>query len=330
MKQTDHLVRTLLVAGSMLASTDTLAADEAAKPAAYAPDFVPTRADRVILLDVEQAGARIHAVGERGVVLQSDDGGSNWKGRRTPTTRTLTGIVFNDEKHGVAVGHGATILRTEDGGATWQAVVVEDAGIDSLLGAVALGGTRVIAYGAFGLYLESNDNGRGWTRHQVIDAEFDRHISQVIEAGDGLLLIGETGTLATSADGVNYTRVVSPYEGSFFGGLATPAGAWLIYGMRGNVFRSEDRGATWTKVEVGSQKTVSSGRVLSDGRIVLVGIAGNVLVSGDDGRSFAKLDAGLRQSLAQVVELAGGGLLVVGDAGVAKVAQPGTGTATAR
>lgn len=198
------------------------AANEApATAAAYAPTFVPTKANRLILLDVQPAGKRLVAVGERGVIMISDDGGNSWKGQRAPTTRTLTAVVFSDEKNGVAVGHGGTIVRTTDGGTTWQAVKVPETGPDSMLGAVALGSGRILAYGSFGLFMESTDNGATWQRTQIIDEEFDRHISQIFKAGDKYVLVGESATFAVSNDGTKWERRESPYKGSLFGGLVT-------------------------------------------------------------------------------------------------------------
>ena len=56
----------------------------------------PIRSDRVILLDVAMAGKRLVAVGERGVVMASDDNGVTWVGTRAPVTRTLTAVTFID------------------------------------------------------------------------------------------------------------------------------------------------------------------------------------------------------------------------------------------
>jgi photosystem II stability/assembly factor-like uncharacterized protein len=290
-----------------------------AAEAPVVPDFIPTKFDRIILLDAVHAGTRLLAVGERGVLVRSGDGGAHWQAQRLPTTQTLTALAFNDENNGVAVGHDATVLRTADGGATWKRVKIEEAGIDSFLGATALGGTRIVIYGAFGEFYESNDNGATWQRERVIDKDFDRHISQVIKVGDRYLLVGESGTLALSDDLATWKKLAAPYEGSYFGGLVTKGGAWLIYGMRGNVYRSEDAGASWSKVDLGTHLSVMNGRVLADGRIVLVGINGLTEVSSDDGKTFVRRDTGVRQSLAQVLPLADGAVLVVGERGIARI-----------
>lgn len=303
-----------------LCCTVAFAADEPPKGAAsYAPTYVPSKANRIILLDAAQAGARVVTVGERGVVMQSENDGATWKALRTATTRTLTGVAFNDDKNGVAVGHGGVILRTVDAGNTWQLVKVAEAGVDSLLGVTALGGTRLVAYGAFGLYLETNDNGQTWVRHKIINADFDRHISKIFKVGDKFLMVGESATLASSDDAVVWTQLESPYKGSWFGGLATKSGAWLIYGMRGNVYRSGDSGANWTKIEVGGQQSLAGGRLLADGRVVLIGASGKLVLSSDDAYTFAPIKSRVRQSLSQVLPLASGKWLVVGEAGVAMV-----------
>jgi photosystem II stability/assembly factor-like uncharacterized protein len=317
-----RVARVLLAACAMLGAGVALPADDAPAATSYVPAFVPTKPNKVILLDIAKSGTQLLAVGERGVLLRSNDGGATWKGQRTPTTRTLTSLAFNDENNGIAVGHGATILRTADGGTTWQPVKVKEAGIDSLLGATALGGTRMIAYGSFGLYLESNDNGQTWTRQQVIDADFDRHISQVFKAGDKLVLVGESATLAASDDGKTFKKIESPYKGSWFGGMATNSGAWLIYGMRGNVYRSENAGATWTMIDAGGEQSLTNGRLLDDGRILLVGIGGKLAVSADDGHTFTPVATGTRQGLAQVLPLADGKLLAVGESGVTRIDAP--------
>jgi photosystem II stability/assembly factor-like uncharacterized protein len=273
------------------------------------------RPDRIILLDIQRAGTQLVSVGEYGWILRSADNGQHWQSVRTPADRTLTALAFADERLGIAVGHGATLLRTTDGGQQWTAIPLEGIGRDSLLGVTHLGGQRFVAYGAFGHYLESRDGGLSWTRKQVLNADFDRHIAKVIKAGDQLFLFGESGTLLRSNDlGDSWEPLESPYEGSFFGGLATPGGTLLAFGMRGNLYRSSDQGQSWRLVPLDTKVALQGGQVLPDGRIALVGNAGLLALSGDDGRSF-QLSKAAHGGLAQLVAVADG-VLVVGDAGV--------------
>ena len=80
---------------------------------------IPMKQDRTLLLDAFRADQRAVAVGARGTVFVSTDGGKVWKSQRTASTRTLTAVTALNDKTWLAVGHGGTILRSEDGGQTW-------------------------------------------------------------------------------------------------------------------------------------------------------------------------------------------------------------------
>ncbi|MFK0090718.1 WD40/YVTN/BNR-like repeat-containing protein [Pseudomonas sp. NPDC090755] len=294
---------------AVLAASTAVLADEPVMPGS------PIKPDRIILLDIQRVGTQLFSVGERGWILRSVDQGQHWQAVPTQAQRTLTALAFADEHLGIAVGHGATLLRTTDGGQQWTRIPLDGIGHDSLLGVTHLGGGHFVAYGAFGHYLESRDGGQHWARKQVLDENFDRHIARVIVAGGRLFLFGESGTLLRSDDrGEHWQALESPYEGSFFGGLATPNGALLAFGMRGNLYRSSDQGQSWRSIELESSVALQGGQVLPDGRIALVGNAGLVALSSDDGRSF-QLSKAAHGGLAQIVAV-DDGALVVGDAGV--------------
>jgi photosystem II stability/assembly factor-like uncharacterized protein len=290
-----------------------------AQHAARTPPVVAIKPDRIILMDLEQAGQRIIAVGERGFALLSDDGGQTWKAVPTPVTRTLTGLAFRDEKLGIAVGHGASLIRTEDAGETWSQVALDEAGSDSLLGVTHLDGERFLAYGAFGLLFETADAGQTWTRRTVISEEFDRHISQVLPVDGKLLLVAESGTLARSDDGgQTWTALTSPYEGSFFGALETRDGAVLVYGMRGNIWRTNDLGTTWHKVETGTTASLMSGRQLADGRVLFVGNTGLLALSRDGGQTVHVHWSPAGRGFAALLE-SGDEILTAGESGIARL-----------
>src|SRR3954464_11170941 len=71
------------------------------------------------------------AVGDRGVIWHTKDGGRNWKLQTSGVTCRLEAVQFLDGEAGIAVGgwtqpythqtHGV-VIRTRDGGRTWQSV----------------------------------------------------------------------------------------------------------------------------------------------------------------------------------------------------------------
>ncbi|MCE4070838.1 MULTISPECIES: YCF48-related protein [Pseudomonas] len=290
-------------------------------PASYAfaqppaPDYA-VRPDRVLLLNIADTGAGLVAVGERGVVLRADEPGEHWVSTRAPTTRTLAGVAFADARHGVAVGHGGTLLRSDDGGQHWQAVEADTNG-DALLGVAAMGEGRMVAWGAFGLYLMSADNGVTWQRHSVLGDDFDRHISQIIALASGdWLLVGESGTLARSADhGQTWQAMPSPYAGSLFGALQLKGGGLLIYGMRGNLWYSADAGQSWEQRPTGTTFALNGAVQLKSGRVLVMGNSGLLLASDDQGGHFG-VQPSTHASLARAIERGDGQLLAVGDRGV--------------
>jgi photosystem II stability/assembly factor-like uncharacterized protein len=279
------------------------------------------KATKTTLLDYAVVGKTLVAVGERGVVMRSDDGGLNWSGVNTASSRTLTAVAFATDKVGVAVGHGGTILRTEDAGLSWVAVKVKEVGQDALLGITVLKNGHFVVCGAFGLYLVSEDLGRTWRRESVIAEDFERHLSRVIEARQAMFLVGETGVMARSTDGgKKWILLKSPYAGSYFGILETGSGALLAFGMRGNVYRSTDQGETWAKMPFDSKSTLNGGSISTDGRVVLAGNNGLIAVSADEGQTFSIQHAPQGTSLSQARLLEGGDIAYVGYMAVGRQA----------
>ena len=97
--------------------------------------LIMPKAQSSLLLDIAAAGDRLVAVGERGHILYSDDGGRSWKQARVPTSVMLTRLSFISASTGWAVGHDGNILLSTDGGLNWvlqrdgvsdQALINED------------------------------------------------------------------------------------------------------------------------------------------------------------------------------------------------------------
>lgn len=290
------------------------------------------KAQRALLTDVAHAGQRLVAVGERGHILYSEDQGQSWTQARVPSLNLLTSVYFPDEQHGWAVGHDAVILATTDGGKTWveQFKDVEREEGAPFLDVWFKDAQHGLVIGAYGALLETTDGGAHWedvSERLANDDGYHLNALTALNGGD-LIVVGEMGVIFRSADsGLTWEKLESPYEGSLFGVQATAQpGGVVVYGLRGNVFHSEDAGSHFaaSRVEMahGTFEVGLSGSTLAaDGTLVLVGHAGAVLSSTDAGKSFSVTFRPDRLSLAAASSNSQGNLVLVGQGGV-RVASP--------
>ena len=276
-------------------------------------------AQRSLLLDIAAVGERVIAVGERGHVLVSKDGGTNWVQARVPTRSTLTAVAMVDERLGWVVGHDAVILYSVDGGKNWTRQFFAPAEETPLFDVWFADPSHGLAVGAYALILETHDGGKSWERRTI--GEEDPHFYAITEGHDGsLYLAGEFGALFRSRDrGKTWGALPSPYEGPFFGILGLNDGALLVFGLRGTLYRSEDGGLTWRPGKTGTTASLMSGVQLTDGTIVIVGLSGTILVSKDGGDSFMSASRNDRKGIVAVVEVEPGQLLAVGEGGLTRI-----------
>lgn len=311
-----------------------------------------------VLMDVTYAGERLVAVGERGIVLLSDDEGKSWRQAKVPVAVSLTRVKFSGAEMGWAVGHYGVVLHTVDGGETWVqqldgttaaqlALVAAQARAKASLGdALAqrqlieaehlvrdgpdkpffdlhiLDEKRCYIIGAYNLMFMTEDGGKTWRSwlHQL-DNPKGLHLYAIAGAGEALYVAGEQGLFFRSQDGgKTFHRVAMPYQGSFFAIALQPSGYLAVAGLRGNAFRSTDQGVTWERVEGSPPVSISAAIVLQDGSLLVANQAGELLVSRDKGRSLEPLRTTLQPALMAVLPLRDGTLLGVGMRGVTSIA----------
>lgn len=285
------------------------------------PEFstIAPLAAKSYLLDGVLADGRVVAVGERGHVLYSDDKGDTWTQVRVPTIATLTGVYFHDKNLGWAVGHDAVILKTIDGGESWERVHFAPEEERPLFDVWFSDENNGIAVGAYGFFLTTEDGGKSWASKMI--SEDDWHLNQIKTSETGRLYIAaEAGTIYRSDDqGLTWTSLDSPYEGSFFGTLPLGGDTLLIFGLRGNLFRSDDAGETWQKITTDTKAILNSGLRLPDGRIFIVGLGGALLVSSDDGLTFTLQPQADRKGILSALPIEKNELMLVGQGGVKKI-----------
>jgi photosystem II stability/assembly factor-like uncharacterized protein/tetratricopeptide (TPR) repeat protein len=248
------------------------------------------------------------AVGDRGLILHTVDGGRHWAPQNSTVDGRLASVFFLDEQNGWAAGGAMNpftpattgiLLRTRDGGHTWShdrrlalpaiaRIKFSDASHGWALG-------QASAYFPSGVYT-TNDGGRSW--------------AALPAAAGGAWLTGDfvdpnTGALAgrTSALAVVKRRGVEPVAADF--GiralhqmrLAPPASGWLV-GDGGLVLTSRDLGKNWQTTETDIPSALReqfdfTALAVQGPHCWIAGTPGTrVLHSGDGGRSWEVADTG--------------------------------------
>ncbi|MNZ13492.1 Ycf48-like protein [compost metagenome] len=317
------------------------------------PSAISARASVALLTAVEPAAGKLVAVGERGIVLLSTDDGKTWAQAQVPTSLMLTGVRFADAQKGWAVGHGGLVLATTDGGRSWHKqldglaaarLLLEDArgregatprqladaerfvkeGADKPFLDLDVQNERTVTVvGAFGLAFRSDDGGQSWQPWQSrIPNEQGSHLYAIRHIGQTQYIAGEMGAVFRSGDGgASFTRIETPYEGSFFGLTLVSPEHLLVYGLRGNAFVSRDGGASWQRCRLDTEESITAGAVLKDGSIVVGNQAGGLYRSTDGGLSFTAVPLGKPAPIVGLTESAGGSLILAGARGTVRLSE---------
>lgn len=325
----------------VLASSAMFCVASRAAPVAVTLDLLTTpapvtgRPERKMLLDVARCGRQLLAVGEFGLIAASGDEGKTWRQLPAPTSVTLTAISCANERVGWVVGHDGVILATADGGAHWikqldgaainqqvldaakarqeqvQALGSQSQKNRDLLehaqdlladaqAAVAAGPSRPLmsvrvvdtrtafAAGAYGQLLRTLDAGKTWTYiGDRLHNPTGLHLNSIELGRNGELYIAaEAGTIFRSRDRGQTWTRTDVGYSGNLYGVVAAPAAIVAYGFRGHLFRSTDGGTTWQPVASPSDKSVVRGEALEGGRSVLATQEGEFLSSSDDGRSF--------------------------------------------
>lgn len=313
------------------------------------PSVQSHKAQGAAMLAVARAGKRLVAVGERGIVLLSDDAGANWRQAQVPVQGTLTAVVFADAKTGWAAGHLGVVLRSDDAGATWHkqldglqvaALVLQSAqtsgdeiAIASAQRLVEEGADKPFfdlefrdtqhghVVGAYGLMLSTEDGGKTWSAVTPrLPNPKNLHLYGIRSHGDTMLIAGEQGLLLRSTDrGASFASLESPYKGSFFGLLRSETDVWVAYGLRGSAYRTSDAGEHWEKIETGVPMAVGAGMALPGGGFVLMSQIGDALVGQDNDAAIRRIPTREPVPVSGVVQADDGSLIVASLRGMRRL-----------
>lgn len=271
------------------------------------PALIITHAAQSNILGVATAGLRTIAVGERGIILVSEDGARSWRQVPSPISVTLTSVRFADSQNGVAVGHGGTVLTTSDGGLNWQVrldgrkaaemvlaaaqtngqprtlrlaeQLVADGPDKPFLDAAYLSNDKVLVVGAYGLAFISEDAGATWSPfNDRLNNPQGLHLYAIRAKGNEVLIVGEQGLIFRSGDmGASFQKLSPPYAGSFFTAEILSDRSVLVAGLKGNTWHGAADGSKWQKVETGQAVSITASQISAEGTVLLANQAGEIL-----------------------------------------------------
>lgn len=270
------------------------------------------------LLGVGLAGNALVAVGSRGLIIRSEDGGSQWSQCEVPVQSDLLAVHFPSAERGWAVGHDGVVLHSSDGGRTWlrqldgrSALATFEAyysapensdsqALASIRQNLGKGPTlpfldvwfedeqRGFIVGSFGMIAATADGGKTWApwTHRI-DNPQQYNLNAVRGIGRDIVIAGEHGSVFVLDRQTNRFRLQDTgYNGSFFG-VVGHSESWVAYGLRGVAYRRDNKPkAEWTRVTLPVEQTLTAGDYSQEHGFVLVDAAGRILQGDRSGQRW--------------------------------------------
>lgn len=222
------------------------------------------------------------AVGSKGVMLATDDGGQSWRAQRSPTDDSLLDVYFSDEQNGWLVCERSIYdLKTNDEARTYL--------------------------------MHTTNGGASWTRINVVGLDVDARLVRALFAGDNRgWTFGEAGALYTTRDGgVNWERQRVPTRHLLLGGaFLNGAQGWLV-GAGATILQTADGGETWHADTIVSARSAPKAAEAQAVRFTAVsfpdkwhgwavGASGRVFITNDSGRTWHEQQSNVRADLSDV------------------------------
>ncbi len=254
------------------------------------------------------------AVGSKGTLLATEDGGQSWKAKSRPAEDSLRDIYFSDELNGWVVCEKNVyelktrdeprtyLMNTTDGGEHWKRVNIRGAETEArLVRAIFSPSGRGWAFGEGGAVYTSHDNGANWvrlqapTRHLLLGGTFiDDDRGWIVGAGATILQTsdgGETWHLShlPGANGIRFNAT------SFVGNRL----GWAV-GSEGTVYRTINGGRTWAPQNSRVLADLFDVKFLDAVEGWAVGAEGTVIYTNDGGLHWTQQPSGITHPLERV------------------------------
>ncbi|HEY6363542.1 MAG TPA: YCF48-related protein, partial [Candidatus Binatia bacterium] len=201
------------------------------------------------------------AIGSRGTILHTQDGGRSWISASLAEDLTLSSVAFVNPTKGWIVGEFGVIFQTQNGGKNWdkQKSPVEVSFVSgesrNLFALLLREPETGWAFGLDGVVLKTRKGSRWEIIRQKKESDSSAAANHLFAAAasDGRLwAVGERGTvLQSDPEGLNWQHAKIETPPLSLNGIAFGKnGLGLIVGNRGVILRTEDGGITWKRLKI--------------------------------------------------------------------------------
>ena len=262
------------------------------------------------------------AVGGRGALLTTEDGGNLWRVRPRPVEDALRDVYFSDESNGWLVCERSIydlktkeeprtyLLRTTDGGETWKQVNVIGKNVDArLVRALFTDQGRGWAFGEEGVLYTTRDGGTSWERQRVPTRNLllggwflNSKQGWLVGAGATLLQTSDGGETWRAGELVGFTPASTADTAGALRVRFTAANfvdnrrGWAV-GAEGRVFATRDGGRTWTAQNSNVSSDLYDVKFLDEFEGWAAGAGGTLIHTTDGGRRWIIEPSGTTHAL---------------------------------
>ena len=275
------------------------------------PSMPSAMAADSLLVDIENVGSRLVAVGGRGHVVYSDDRGATWEQASVPVSVLLTAVDFVSAEKGWAVGHGGVVLHTNDGGLNWvKQFDGNQANQSNIKQAEAFVAKLEFQLDEAGGQDSDLEYALEEAEYAVEDAKADAEVGAAKPLLDLMFLdedtgfiVGAYGFLFKTSDGgrtwINYANRIENFDRFHLNAIAQlQGGDVLIAGEAGVLFRSKDNGESWETLDSPYDGSFFGIVPLEGkGQALAFGLRGNLFRTENSGGSWVQLDSNTESTL---------------------------------
>ena len=259
------------VAHNVATSWSLIAQDP--EPTPFFSSAVPrttTIAEDATLNDVCHVGASCWAVGERGVVVRSNDHGQTWTTAMTPVDCSLQSVCFLTNRLGWIAGYrvipgtsqlSAVLFQTRDGGESWNDLSASPqiSGADALSTSTLSGILHVRFFGldeaiavtmpvtqrgGAGVF-RSEDGGQSWTALPADQPGSSWNTGGFLSMAEGVIVGQHQSYAAVVSDQAVVINPAQPTLRQMRGvSLNTDGTGWIV-GDNATIFTTQNSGVTW-------------------------------------------------------------------------------------